>query len=65
MTVKTQKAFYVERSYKTKHCYCPECRGLMSIANQFKENDVLFTWYECGRTNCDGQWLWKEILGSS
>ena len=65
MTVKTQKAFYVERGSKTKRCYCPECRGPMAITDQFKENDVLFTWYECSRGDCDGQWLCKEILGGS
>ncbi len=65
MAVKTQKPFYVERSYKTKHCYCPECRTLMAITDQSKENNVLFTWYECGQTDCDGQWLCKEVLGGS
>ena len=42
--------------------FCPDCNTVMVIAEQFVENDIQYTWYECSRDNCSGQWLQREIL---
>jgi predicted RNA-binding Zn-ribbon protein involved in translation (DUF1610 family) len=39
--------------------FCPECGARMTEADQCRENGVLFVWYDCIRTDCDGQWLQK------
>ncbi len=38
---------------------CPECGEEMKTVKQCHESGVLFVWYECGKDNCDGQWLQK------
>ncbi len=49
-------------AHKAKQQICPQCNARMVIVDRFKENGVLFTWYECSRTDCDGQWLQKKVL---
>ena len=38
---------------------CPECGDKMIEVDRCNESGVLFIWYECGKDNCDGQWLQK------
>jgi len=38
---------------------CPECGGAMAEVERVSENGFSFVWYECTRTDCDGQWLQK------
>lgn len=38
---------------------CPDCGDRMTEVDRCNENGVLFVWYECGRNDCDGQWLEK------
>jgi predicted RNA-binding Zn-ribbon protein involved in translation (DUF1610 family) len=47
---------------KAEHTLCPECGDSMVAVDQCKENGASFTWYDCTRDDCDGQWLEKEIL---
>ena len=49
---------------KPEHRLCPECSASMVVVDQCEENGAVFTWYECIRDDCDGQWLEKEILVS-
>ncbi len=48
---------------KIKHVknkrFCPECDEEMKEVDRCNESGVLFVWYECGKDNCDGQWLQK------
>ena len=39
--------------------FCPECSSLMTLVDWRKENGILFAWYGCSRSGCDGQWLEK------
>ncbi|MHC4637024.1 MAG: hypothetical protein ACYTBV_05885 [Planctomycetota bacterium] len=41
-----------------KH-FCPECSAQMIEVDRRNENRALYVWYECGRDNCEGQWLQK------
>ena len=38
---------------------CPECGGPMKEVDRRSENKTLYLWLNCGRNNCDGQWLQK------
>jgi predicted RNA-binding Zn-ribbon protein involved in translation (DUF1610 family) len=38
---------------------CPECGEKMMEIDRCNENGASFIWYECGRKDCDGQWLEK------
>jgi len=62
MTAETMKRFCMMAAHKAKQQICPQCNARMVVVDQFKENGVLFTWYECSRADCDGQWLQKKIL---
>jgi hypothetical protein len=39
--------------------FCPECNSQMIEVDRLNQNQALFVWYECSRSNCDGQWLQK------
>jgi len=39
--------------------FCPECGARMVEVDRRSEDGTLFVWYECSRSNCDGQWLEK------
>ena len=39
--------------------HCPECGNKMVESDQRYEGQAVFVWYECGRNDCDGQWLRK------
>lgn len=41
---------------------CPECGNPMKAADFSRENGVQYTWYVCGRSGCDGQWLEKDSV---
>ena len=41
-----------------KKC-CSGCGEEMKEVDRCNESGVLFVWYECGKDNCDGQWLQK------
>jgi len=58
----TMRRFRMMVAHKAKQQICPQCNARMVIVDRFKENGVLFTWYECSRTDCDGQWLQKKVL---
>ena len=62
MTAETMNRFRRILAEKAKQRICPECNAAMVVVDRFEENGVLFTWYECSRTDCDGQWLQKKIL---
>ena len=36
---------------------CPQCGGLMKESERREEGSITFVWFECIKTNCDGQWL--------
>ena len=38
---------------------CPECGCPMTEVERANENGYTFVWYECGQSNCNGQWLEK------
>lgn len=38
---------------------CPECGADMAKVDQICESGFVFTWYECPREGCLGQWLEK------
>ncbi len=38
---------------------CPECGGTMAQVEKVRENGFSYIWYECTRSDCDGQWLQK------
>jgi hypothetical protein len=40
--------------------FCPECGAIMHETARTCENGSLYIWYECKRSNCDGQWLHKS-----
>ena len=62
MTAETMNRFRRILADKAKQQLCPECNTAMVIVDRFEENGVMFTLYECCRTDCDGQWLQKKIL---
>ena len=33
---------------------CPECGAPMTEADRLSENGVLYIWYQCSRSSCDG-----------
>jgi predicted RNA-binding Zn-ribbon protein involved in translation (DUF1610 family) len=39
--------------------FCPECGAQMTEVDRCRENGAFFVWYDCSRTDCDGQWLQK------
>ena len=43
--------------------YRPECGSTMTEVDRCSENEALYRWYQCGITNCDGQWLQKTPVG--
>jgi hypothetical protein len=43
-----------------KRPLCPDCRAVMSEADRVTEHGLVFVWYECTRSGCDGQWLEKK-----
>ena len=62
MTAETMRRFRRILAEKAKQQLCPVCSAAMVVEDQFEENGVLFTWYECNRADCDGRWLQKKIL---
>ena len=38
---------------------CPECGASMNEVDRRNEKDTMFVWYDCSRSDCDGQWLAK------
>lgn len=38
---------------------CPECGGPMVEIDRTRGNGISFVWYECKKSDCDGQWLKK------
>ncbi len=61
MDTKTVSIFNGTGVKKAEQQICPVCRSNMAIVDQRNECGSLFVWYECARSNCDGQWL-KKIL---
>lgn len=43
-----------------EHYLCHECNAVMSLVDQVTENGTTYTWYECTRDGCYGQWLEKK-----
>ncbi len=41
---------------------CPDCGTMMSEVERVIENNIVYVWYECTRTDCDGQWLQRNRL---
>jgi hypothetical protein len=41
---------------------CPVCGTTMRQCDCVKEDDYIFTWYECTKDGCDGQWLHKKAV---
>lgn len=37
--------------------HCPQCGGLMKEAERCKEGSIVYVWFECVKTECDGQWF--------
>ena len=37
--------------------HCPQCGGLMREMDRIDEGTTTYIWFECGRDDCDGQWL--------
>lgn len=42
--------------------FCPDCGAMMSEVERATENGTVYTWYECPRIDCDGQWLQRKHL---
>lgn len=42
-----------------EYILCPECGAIMNKVDQVKESRCIYTWFECSKTDCDGQWLQK------
>ena len=50
-------------SIQTDDCIlCPECGAVMDQVDQLKEGYNIFTWFECSKDDCNGQWLQKQNL---
>jgi hypothetical protein len=41
---------------------CPNCGSMMKKSDTLREGDNIFTWLECTKEGCDGQWLQKKPL---
>ena len=54
-TVETE----IMNSYKYSSL-CPECGGKMRPVESCCEGGYEYRWYECCRSNCQGQWLSKR-----
>ena len=51
-----------KHKHQAKRKSCADCGAAMVAVDQCEENGALFTWYECTRNDCDGQWLEKNVL---
>ena len=61
-TTKLLSSGYSEAS--KKHL-CPQCGSSMAEVERINENGFSFVWYECTRTNCNGQWLEKRAINAA
>jgi hypothetical protein len=41
---------------------CPQCGSSMNEEVRYKEGAITYVWFECVRTDCDGQWM-QSYLG--
>jgi hypothetical protein len=40
---------------------CPACGAVMLEVDRLREDNHIFTWFECSKEDCGGQWLQKEL----
>lgn len=40
--------------------HCPVCGAAMEHVDKLEEGRYIFTWFECVKKGCDGQWLQKK-----
>ena len=45
-----------------KEGLCPVCGSSMRQGKSVKEDEQIFTWFECTKEGCDGQWLHKKHI---
>ena len=39
---------------------CPECGAVMNEVDHIDEGLYTFIWFECSKSDCNGQWLQKK-----
>ena len=44
---------------------CPECGAEMKEIDRLIEGKRTYIWFECSRSDCDGQWLQKKYNNRS
>jgi hypothetical protein len=45
--------------------FCPECGALMTEEDRLHDNETLFIWFRCSKSDCQAKWLsWKEGPGN-
>ncbi|MHC4087248.1 MAG: hypothetical protein ACYSWZ_22240 [Planctomycetota bacterium] len=59
MTTRSPNVFSTKFRQGLNSQFCPECGARMTEAERRRENGVLFTWYDCNKKDCNGQWLKK------
>ena len=45
-----------------KEGLCPVCGSSMRQTDSAREDEHIFTWFECTKEGCDGQWLQKKLV---
>jgi hypothetical protein len=45
-----------------KEGLCPVCGSKMRQTDSAREDKHVFTWFECTKEGCDGQWLQKKLV---
>mgnify|MGYP001066753052 CR=1 FL=1 len=41
-------------------CLCMDCGAAMNEVERLDEGEYTYTWFECSKSGCDGQWLQKK-----
>ena len=39
---------------------CPQCGAVMTEKDRLIEGPNIYIWLECGKNDCDGQWMQKK-----
>jgi rubredoxin len=59
--LRSREKLMTERKFKAcaHDRVCPECGFRMKKVDSAREAKFTFVWFECSRSQCDGQWLEK------